>query len=79
MSPDLQTVTDVESELQSRSYDTGLPVGLLRAVYLRETGVNATVSSAMCRVDGFMVYALVRDTKFALDRDLAPRVTSRRT
>lgn len=69
----------IEETILERAKSSGLPASLLRAVYLRETrdatrGGEALCASALLRVDGFICYALSRDTRYARDRDLVPSV-----
>jgi hypothetical protein len=65
---------NIESELLVRSTSCGLPLTVLRAVYLREfaSPLGFTPELALRRVDEFIVYALTRDTKCSQDRDLVP-------
>lgn len=67
----------MEQEIKVRSAESGLPVAVLRAVYLREVSSSPLQGSALCdsafrRVDGFICYALSRDVRYSADRDLAP-------
>lgn len=65
---------DLELELEARQTSTGLPRSVLRAVYLRGMASHGEPVVAMARVDHFIVYALTRDTRCSLDRDLVPVV-----
>lgn len=58
--------------LTQRAQESSVPLNLLKTVYLREARESgpALRERALRRVDGFILYACLRDTSYPLDRDL---------
>lgn len=67
-------------ELVRRSRESGVHINILKAVYLRELAAQRSGGAevqqlALSRVDRFIIYATVRDSTCARDRDLVSFVT----